>query len=195
MRQTAHKRSGFFYFGGFMNNIPIPADLEADDLITLTESQNGALAVADRLQVSVEKLNRLITTSPDAIDMIRAVQAEMEAWGRLRMAMMVPKAMDTIEQLMRGDIDQGVATAAEKAAEAVFDRSYLPRQSARLIQEKPNTAQSKHVLPTLDQLITMAETDGEAFELMKRHRQLVKEMEALRHGAREIIDVRAEEKT
>lgn len=178
-----------------MNNIPIPADLEADDLITLTESQNGALAVADRLQVSVEKLNRLITTSPDAIDMIRAVQAEMEAWGRLRMAMMVPKAMDTIEQLMRGDIDQGVATAAEKAAEAVFDRSYLPRQSARLIQEKPNTAQSKHVLPTLDQLITMAETDGEAFELMKRHRQLVKEMEALRHGAREIIDVRAEEKT
>lgn len=177
-----------------MNNIPIPADLKAEDVVALAEGNDGREIVAIKLQASVDKVGRLITTNPDAIEMIAAAKAEMEAWGRLRVAMMVPEALDTLHNVMYGPDDDSAATARTKAAEAIMDRSYLPRQSARLIQTQTNEQPVHHILPTLGEVVERAETDSEALELMKRHRELVNEVEALRRGAKEIIDVRPEEK-
>lgn len=176
-----------------MDKRPIVSDLEAEDIATLTTPE-GREVVAARLRTSVDRIASLITTNPDAIDAIHAAQAEMEAWGRLRAAMMVPDALDTMAGIMAQKYNEKKAMAAEKAAEAIMDRSYLPRQSARFIQEKRRGPDKNRVLPTVGELVDMAETDTEALDLIKRHREVVKEVEALRRGAKEIIDVQPEKR-
>lgn len=173
---------------------PVPSDLTTEDVMELAEGK-GKEMVAERLQTTADRIGYLVANNPEALDMIKAMQAEMEVWGRLRVAMMVPQALDTLEKVMDERGDEKTSMAAEKAAEAVLDRSYLPRQSSRIIQQQMSKPDTQHALPSVDQLLEQAETDSEAFELVKRHRDLMREVEALRQGAKEIIDVRPQEKT
>ena len=62
-----------------------------------------------------------------------------------------------------------------------------------MLQE--NTSPVTHSLPSVSELLETAETDAEALNIIHRHRDLIREVEALRLGAKEIIDVRPQDKT
>lgn len=176
-----------------MEKRPIAEEIGGEELALLLNPENYD-EVARRLEVEVDKIQKLIKRDASAISLIKTAQAEMEAWSRLRAAMMVPEALDALQSVMRQQVDQKGAVATVKAAEAVLDRTFMPRTSARLIQniETPGTHQT---LPSLDELMENADDDADALEIFQRHREILKDIDALRHGAKEIIDVRPENKT
>ena len=167
-----------------MEYFPTAEDLTEDlAVIAVDKDLSGA---SGRLQVARNRLQRLIDTDPDAIDLIRAARAEFEVFGQLRALILLPDALDTLEAAMRGNIDGKKAMAAVRAAESILDRTSLPKISR---QDLPDPDRGKtRALPDMNALLEKAENDEKAREVADQYRELLRQMDAVRRGAKEVIE-------
>ncbi len=170
-----------------MKYFPVAEDINPEEIAGLVTGEITVNVIAERLKVTSKQIERLIDKDPSAVQAIKAVQAEFEELIRLRVSLLTPKAISTLEEVMDGRGDFKMANAKVKAAEAIMDRGILPKLVRHNVLQ-PSIPGNK-VLPSLDELMEHADNPKEAMEIVNRHRHLLDEIEALRIGAKEIIDV------
>jgi hypothetical protein len=142
--------------------------------------------VAERLNVAKSRLQHLISTDPEAIDLIRATRAEYQVLLQMRAELLAADALETLEKAMHEQLGEKVATAAVRAADSLLDRTLLPKIARVYNQERQ--AQETRALPDLTELVEQAKTDGEAHQLVDQYMDVLKKIDAIRRGAKEIID-------
>jgi hypothetical protein len=164
--------------------VPSTEDLTTDDFQALATGRIDE--VAERLQLSRDNLRRLISRDDVARDTILAARAEFQALLELRVSLMSVDALDTLEAVMEGSFDKEVVGAAIRAADSILDRGLLPKQTR--IQRETGAPTSKKGLPELSDLVQRAENDNRAHEIVDQYMDILRKVEAMRLGAREVID-------
>ncbi len=185
---TVEKSRWVWYSDVMTTYIPTEGDFEPSDIVALAEG--NIEPIANRLNISKVRLQYLIQHDEEATDLIVAARMEFEEMARLRLAILIPNAINTLEQVMNGKGPEKKVMAQVKAAEAVMDRSFLPKQ-IRASVASGSVGPSKHGLPNLDELMEKASSPEEAMQFFERHQRLMEEIDALRRNAKEIIDVQA----
>lgn len=168
------------------NYLPVFDDLETEDVVGLALREKTQDDVAQKLDILKNQLGSMIVHNPEAVITINAIRAEYEELIHLRVALLTPKALDTLEEIMNGIGDPKAMIARQKSAETIMDRGLLPKVVKNANQV--NVQDTTSILPSLDDLMKKASSPTEAMDMVRRHRKLMDDIEALRAGAREIID-------
>jgi hypothetical protein len=163
-----------------MRRIPVAEDIEPQELAEIV-TEGDFSPVAKRLGVSVEHLQKLFLHDELMHDLIQAGLAEVEAMARIRMALLLPKALDTLEKIMDSYSDPKLAMPRVKAATEIFDRFF---SKAGRNQPIPVT-QDRTSLPDLGTLLANAADPEAALAMAEKHRNLMGEIDELREQARE----------
>ncbi len=164
--------------------VPSTEDFTPDDFQALAVGRIDE--VAERLQLSRDNLRSLIARDDVARDTIMAAKAEFQALLELRISLMSVDALDTLEMVMEGGMDKDHAGAAVRAADSILDRGLLPKQTR--IQRETGAPASKKGLPELSDLVQRAENDSRAHEIVDQYMDILRKVETMRLGAREVID-------
>lgn len=161
----------------------------AGELVPVAISGNLA-PLAQRLGMKRADLELMLTSDEATGDMLAAIAAEYEEMIRMKLLLESSSAVDTLVNAMKERLDGKTAMAAVKAASEILDRSRFPKQTR--VQSAGPAGTERKTLPDLDDLLAKVDDPGQAQDIFKRHRALIDEIEALRRGAKEIIDVQPE---
>lgn len=165
--------------------IPDVSDLQQEDYVDLAVGR--ADQVANRLHTTRERIRALISRDDVARETVLAAQAEFRALLDMRVALLSVDALDTLENVMRGPgIDAKSATAQVRAAESILDRGLLPKRTRHDKADK--LPEKREALPDLNGLLEQAETDDRAHQIVDQYMKIMRDIEAMRRGAKEIID-------
>jgi len=145
------------------DHLPAVTDIEPE-LAEIVESGDLS-AVSQRLGFAKGKLEALIASDPEAIDLIKAARAEYQVFLTMKAELMADEALDTLSKAMQGKIADRKATSAVRAADSILDRTLMPkvtRQSLQVRTEKPARA-----LPDVAELLENAGSDDEAHDIWR----------------------------
>lgn len=164
--------------------LPVISDIEPE----LAELALGddIEAVAERTGVAARKLQRLIQRDPEAVDMIQAARAEYAAFLAMYADLAGLEAVNTLRRAMNEELSDKKATAAVRAADSILDRTLLPKVTRQIGQQRQD--QSTRALPDVTDLIEQAGSDEEAHQIADQYRELFRMADALKRGAKEVID-------
>lgn len=155
---------------------------ESFDLAT-----NPKTHIAERLGISVSRLNNLIESDGPFAD-VGNIAAEIEVLSRLRALSMVSLALDTLESIMTGDVeDTKRLNAMTRAADSLLDRTILPKRVRAAETHQPPLAETG--LPSLSELLKGAKTPDEFGRIVQAHRDVMDRIDALRVGAKNVIEL------
>lgn len=169
--------------------IPTSDDIDPKELVTI--ATGGDISpIADRLNLSTEKLQRLLLQDEFMNDMVQSAVAEVEALSRINLTLLIPKALEALELGMKGGIDAKRGMTTVKAAEIILDRT-LPKKGRDTASNAPKGVGS---LPSIADLLEGAKSPEEAMALMEQQQRLMADIDNLRDKARrvEIINVTPE---
>jgi hypothetical protein len=174
-----------------MRRIPVADDIDPHELAEIV-TEGDFSPVANRLGVSVEHLQRLFLHDELMHDLIQAGLAEVEAMAKIRMALLLPKALDTLEAIMDSYSDPKLAMPRVKAASEIMDR-FFPKAG----RNHPQTiSKGETSLPDLGTLLANADDPEAALKMAEKHKNLLGEIDELREQARqkkvEVINVTPE---
>jgi len=160
--------------------LPAPEDLEELLPEIVTEKDLGT--VAEALQTSRDNLERLLRNDPTAIAAIQRAQSELEALVSLRLLTMVPTALDTLDIVMRGGVQNSkLAMASVRAAESVMDRNPVSAKVSRgAATAQPDASGAQQIRPLEEVLSDVDEKDRLA--VVDRYMEFMREAEAWRDG-------------
>jgi len=164
--------------------LPVAEDIKTELAEVALSDDLGA--VSEKLGIARARLEHLIAHDPDAVDLIRAARLEHQFFVNLRVEMMADEALDTLVHAMRGEIPDKKATAAVRAAAETLDRGALPKITRQNLTVRETTPE--RALPDLADLIEGAGSDEEAHEITDQYRELFNRIDALKRGAKEVID-------
>ena len=163
-----------------MDYLPTAEDLE--EMLPEIVSGKGLGEIAEALHTSRHNLERLISTDPTAVSQMRELQAEMEALISLRLLTLVPKALDTLEIVMSGHVDNSkVAMAMVRAAESIADRNPVSAKVSRGAPTQTGTDVGAGGIPPLQEILSGVE-EGDRMAVVDRVMAFVQEAEAIRKG-------------
>ena len=169
------------------NYIPDEEDVDVESAALIAVGENRLAVLDDKPKVVRQKLERALVSNAGA-EVIRMIREEYRELVAIKLEMVTDEAVDTLSTIMAGGwMEPKTASAAEKAAEAVLDRAGFPKVSRRYINNGPDT--SRDILPPLNELLANA-SPQEAGKITENYLEAIRRLDAMRHGAREIIDVR-----
>lgn len=169
-------------------HIPDATDLDENDIVSLAVGQGDQVAI--RLRTTRDKIASLIAQDGSLREVVLAAQAEFRALLEARVALMSVEALETLVEVMRGAGDDKSSNARVRAAESILDRGMLPKQTR--LEKTDHRIQRTQVLPDLRDLLKRAETDKKAHELVDQYMSVVRAIDAMQRGAKEIIDANVE---
>lgn len=172
-----------------MAYIPTADDIQPEELAIIA-TRGDVTPIAERLNTTVERLQRLMRHDELMVELIQNAVAELETLSKVRLSMMIPQSLDTLELVMDGRIRGKETMSRVKAAETVLDRT-LPKKGR---DSQSNQVKGPGNLPSVADLLENAKSPEEALALMERQQELMKEIDDLRNDARkvEIIEVKPE---
>jgi hypothetical protein len=169
-----------------MAYIPTADDIQPVELATI--ATGGDISpIAERLDLTVQQLQRYLSHDELMVEMISSTVAELEMLSKIRLAVLMPQALNTLESVMQGRVPDKQAMSRVKAAETVLDRT-LPKKGR---DGQPSNVKGPGTLPSIPDLLEKAKSPEEALALMEEQQKLIARADALRDKARgiEIIDV------
>jgi hypothetical protein len=155
----------------------------AEDTLAVLVTPKKHLAA--KLGLSVAKLNQLVDEG--RFGDVQAVANEIRAMVELRALSLAPAALDALEGIVTGQtsIEPTAMSATVRAADSILDRTVLPKR-----------ARQQDITPTLDEANVPSLTDmlkgstpEQATEIIRSYKDALNQLDALRLGAKEIIDV------
>ena len=165
--------------------IPDAADLDTNDYAQLAIGHVDE--VAARLRTTRDHIQALIARDDVARETILAAQDEFQALLQARVVLLSVDAVDTLQEVMQGNYgDAKGAGARVRAAESILDRGLLPKQSRPDRGEKPLAR--RETLPELGDLLKRAETDDRAHQIVDQYMAIMRGIDAMQRGAKEIVD-------
>lgn len=163
-----------------MDYLPSPEDLE--ELLPEIVSGKDLGEIAEALHTSRNNLERLLRSDPTAVSTMRELQAEMEALISLRLLTLVPQALDTLQLVMSGSVQNSkLAMSMVRASESVMDRN---RVSAKVSRGAPTQVEGEGASGGIKPLQELLEgvDDEDRMVVVDRYMAFFKEAEALREG-------------
>lgn len=172
----------------YRNYIPTEEDIDPESIALVAIDGEVSPDIINHLPAdSRAKLERALATGASA-EVIRAIRQEYKEWIQLRIEMSANKAVDALNKVMDGHwIDDKTANAAVKAAEVTLDRAGFPKVSKTI--SEINRTDGNNVLPDLSEIIRSANPD-DVSKITEDYLEAVRRLDAMRSGAKEIIDVR-----
>lgn len=169
----------------------IPSEDDISPELAVTAAIDGMDAVASLLDQQPdeirEKLERAFEVGAGA-EVIKEIRREYREIMQIRLEFTANQALNTLQQIMSGFwIEPKTASAAQKAAEAVLDRGGFPKVSRRLIDN--SATEPANALPPLNEILEKAQPEDRA-RLTEDYLEAIRRLDAMRQGAREVIDVR-----
>lgn len=167
----------------------IPTEEDVDnEVVALIATGDIPLDLIRQLPVDARaKLERAITSGAGT-DVIRSARREYKEYIQLRIEMASQKAVDALELVLDGRwYNEKTANAAVKAAEVTLDRAGFPKVSKTIsetVGDKP-----ENVLPSLEEIIEGADP-SDALAITENYLEAIRRLDAMRAGAKEVIDVR-----
>ena len=137
--------------------------------------------LAAKIDTSRQNLERLINSSPGAVELIQAGRQELEAFLSLRLLMLAPDALNALESVITGQGDRKTMMAQVQAAREVLDRNAVTAKVSRSFNTGQTAADGTMALPPLQEVLKGAK-DGDALAIADRYMAAMGEIDAFRRG-------------
>lgn len=169
-----------------MKYIPTVDDLATDLLPEISAGELDLDQLARHLDKSRRNLEALIRRDPAANDLIQAARAEVEAFSALRLLMLVPDALNALEDILVGvDGDRKTMMARVQAAREILDRNAVTAKVSRSSSMGNPIDEGRSVLPPLEEVLRGV-PEGDELAVVDRYMNLISEIDAVRRGERPI---------
>lgn len=167
-----------------MARLPHRDDVAAQDYLALAKGETPE-NLQTIMRVKGEELDRMLKSDAVTSDVIIKAREEYLTYAQMRLIILTGPALDGLETVVKGLGDDKTAMAQVKAAEAILDRGAFPKQSR--VQRSSIIETRDSVLPPLEQLTKDKDAD-EVLQIIESYQDVMSQVDALRRGAREIID-------
>ena len=169
-----------------MKYIPTVDDLERDLLPEISAGELDLDQLSRHLDKSRRNLEALIRRDPAALDLIQAARAEVEAFSSLRLLMLVPDALNALEDILVSvDGDRKTMMARVQAAREILDRNAVTAKVSRSSSIGNPIDEGRAVLPPLEEVLRGV-PEGDELAVVDRYMGLISEIDAVRRGEKPV---------
>lgn len=164
--------------------------LDPDDVVDLALGNLDISQLTERLQSQRAEIEKIVLSN-EASDVIRGAIAEFIETARVRMILASPEAIETVERVMRGQVDAKKGMAVVRAAETILDRGAFPKLTR--VDNNPLPDKPRKALPPLEDLLEAEDDPRQRHKIVDNYLDVIRRVDEMRNGRAFVVEGQATE--